>query len=242
MIFYIKKYQLLLLLSVLLTSSLYAFQADNPYLDEAIEQRNFDKKNWKKITSELDYSKDIGDALQKRKGKERTPATETSPPWNGPSKGMMTFLKFLLILGGIVAIAVILGYMIGAFKDAPKNKKISTASVKTLDLEHVEENIHETDLEQLIRQAVGEGQYSIAIRLYYLLIIKELSLKEHILWKRDKTNTDYLRELEQTNFFAAFRQVTSVYERAWYGDVIPKEGDYVAVKEDFERLVRQIRL
>lgn len=238
-LFFLKKYQFLFLLSVSLISSTYAFQNQDSYLDEPIEQRNFDEKQWKKITSGIDYSEDIGDELEKRKDKKRETQAPTAP-WT-PSEGLLTFFKFLFLFLSIVGVAIILGYFIGAFTNTPKNKKIKNTSVKTLDLEQIEENIHETDLEQFIQKAVAEGQYNIAIRLYYLLIIKELSLKSHIDWKKDKTNSDYLREVENLDFSQLFRDITLVYERAWYGNTLPQEEDYVSIKNSFEGLIQQIR-
>ena len=54
--------------------------------------------------------------------------------------------------------------------------------------EKIEENIHESDLDKFIKQAESEEKYNLAIRLYYLAIIKELSLGKLIKWKRNKTN------------------------------------------------------
>ena len=47
-----------------------------------------------------------------------------------------------------------------------------------------EEHIYESDLDRFIREATEQGNYALAIRLYYLAIIKELSLNRTILWKK----------------------------------------------------------
>ena len=103
-----------------------------------------------------------------------------------------------------------------ATTDAKKIVEGSYISV-TFTLENVEDNIYESDLDRFIREALDKENYTQAVRLYYLAIIKELSLKKWVKWKKDKTNRDYTRELSNTTFQNGFRNVTNIFERVWYG-------------------------
>ena len=62
-------------------------------------------------------------------------------------------------------------------------------------MDNLDQYIHETDLERFLREALAQGNYTLAIRLYYLQVIKDLSAKSAIRWSREKTNRDYQREL-----------------------------------------------
>jgi len=119
----------------------------------------------------------------------------------------------------------------------PKNKKVVKSNAH-ITIDNVEEHIYESDLDRFIREAVEQNNYTLAIRLYYLAIIKELSLKRAIKWKKDKTNKDYLREMRKTNLFNPFREATRIFERIWYGEEELEKEDYQEIKPTFEKLVQ----
>ena len=73
-------------------------------------------------------------------------------------------------------------------------------------------------MEGFIRQALAEKNYALAVRLYYLAILKELSLTNQIKWKKDKTNREYLREMSGKKLASPFRETTLIFERVWYGN------------------------
>src|SRR5690606_20447405 len=105
----------------------------------------------------------------------------------------------------------------------------------------IESDFRETDLDKFIRQAIDEKNYALAVRLYYLAIIKELSLSNIIKWKRDKTNESYLRETRETRFFEPFREVTRLFEKIWYGPEKLDEQQFLSIKPKFESLIKLTR-
>ena len=96
-------------------------------------------------------------------------------------------------------------------------------------------------MERFLRQALEKEDYGLAVRLYYLAILKELSLKKAIKWKKDKTNRDYQRELRQTKFAEAFSEVTYIFERAWYGRSQLRESDYKQIEPKFQRFIYALK-
>ena len=120
---------------------------------------------------------------------------------------------------------------------APRSRKISK-SFNNFSIEKIENNIHETDLDRFIRKAVEEKKFVLAIRLYYLAIIKELSLSKMIKWKRDKTNRNYLNEIRSTSLFNPFKEVTRIFERVWYGQGNLDEKEYLSIKPKFDQLIK----
>ena len=212
------------------------------YLDNQISETKFDKKNWEKTISGIDYSgqpakekkeKDSGasgtdgSSSSSSSGSERTYETEDYSS-SEPSSFWSGFFKFFLIALAVVVIAFIVANMVGAegWTFTPTARKQQPKTAVPITLENVEENIYESDLDRFIREALQKENYAQAVRLYYLAIIKELSLKRWIRWKKDKTNRDYIRELSNTNFQNSFRNVTRMFERIWYGKQKLEGGDF----------------
>lgn len=223
--------------------------AQNPqdvYMDSEIIERKIDKASWEQAIEGLDYNEEEEKKEEKEEEEEvYTPPTSSSggsSPRSYPSGGSSAFWAgFFKVLFIIIIIAVIVLLAVhfmgaGAFVN-PKNKKFATAD-NTITIDNIEDHIYETELERFIREAVEQKKYALAIRLYYLAIIKELSLNRTIKWKKDKTNKDYLREMRKTNLFQSFREATRIFERAWYGKREIAEAEYLAVKPKFEALVK----
>jgi hypothetical protein len=84
--------------------------------------------------------------------------------------------------------------------------------------ELTEENFIETDLEKLLRIALESNDYRSAVRILYLSTIQQLNSTGLILWKKDKTNKDFLREMRKHSNYKTFRDITLAYEIVWYGD------------------------
>lgn len=207
----------------------YSFQSSpkEDYFQSEFTEKNLNKSSWSDAKSGLDYSNhktnkkkkksntnepvddgDYSDAIEEDEA-ELPPVSDI---WSG-------FFKFLFIAMAVIILAFIIANMVGAegWALAPSNKKIKPQSAIPITLENIEERIHESDLDRFIREALEKENYPLAVRLYYLAIIKELSLKKWIKWKKDKTNRDYIRELSTTNWHANFRAATAMFERVWYG-------------------------
>lgn len=122
----------------------------------------------------------------------------------------------------------------------PRNKKINEI-LSVEELTQLEENLHQANLEDFIRRAIEQGNYTLAMRLYYLAILKELSLQERIEWKRDKTNRDYLREMRSSNIFNDFSDVTTIFERIWYGNIALSQTDFEQIEPQFKTLIHNIK-
>lgn len=217
------------LLLILLSSNIgYSFQSipTEDYMNSEIVEKKFDKSAWKNAIEGIDYSnapakKEVTDKPDvETEDDDRVYEDESFTPPPDMGKFWRGFFKFFLIALAVVVLAFIIANMVGAegWSLAPSNRKLEqTKSNIPITLENVEDNIYESDLDRFIREALEKENYTQAVRLYYLAIIKELSLKKWVRWKKDKTNRDYIRELSNTSFQHGFRNVTNVFERVWYG-------------------------
>lgn len=85
----------------------------------------------------------------------------------------------------------------------------------------------------LISEAENDKNFNLATRYLYLKTLKNLSEKGLINFVPDKTNLDYLHEMETGNYFGEFQSLTHNYEYLWYGKFLIGEKNYQYLKEEF---------
>jgi len=203
------------------------------YQQEEVNKRTFNQSDWEQAVGDIDYSKDLERAKPKKKKEPKERRDISFNP--GFSK---SFATVLLVIIGIALLVLLLRLTLGAQAKA-RNKKIK-ATQEAISLEEIEENLTANDPTNLIDQAIQNGNYRLALRLYYLKIIRELSLTGAIEWKKDKTNGDYLRELKKNQLRSPFRSVTIAFERIWYGNRLLDREEFMRIQPEFDHLLNTI--
>lgn len=238
----IKKIVTLLFFSLLVGISLQAQEGNTPedrYLESTIEQRALDRKRWADLTEGINYT-------EKKQRQQKTTQDQGNPSSHSPDNPIFgegtgtAIARFLLIVLGAIGIALLVRSMLGYGK--AKDKKIKRNTNEGIDIQKIEENIHEADLEDYIGQAKAKGNYNLAIRLYYLAILKELSLRKDIKWKVDKTNNEYVREMRGHVLFPDFQGLTRIFERSWYGDSLLNQQIFNQLEPGFQHFIDRIAL
>ncbi len=102
-----------------------------------------------------------------------------------------------------------------------------------MPFETLGENIHAIDFTEAITQAITQKNYRLAIRLYYLKTLKELTDHEMIDWQINKTNRSYVYELNSPTLRPDFERITRQFEYAWYGDFPVDEPQFIHIKNQF---------
>ncbi len=209
------------------------YKYDRSYFSDDLASADFDKSDWKKATQDLDYSED-----PKKPKKEKETNNADLPDFNGEilSKEAAEVLRTFFFILAIGILAFIL-YRILRSSVMLKNPKVRA---QTVGVTEVIQNIQETELEKMLREALSSNNYKQAIRICYLMVIKELSLKKLIEWKKDKTNGEYLKEMRDHEEYRPFRDLTRFFERAWFGEGEVQEGDYTQSKPKFDSLIQTI--
>jgi len=85
---------------------------------------------------------------------------------------------------------------------------------------------------------IGDKNYPLAVRLYFLETIKALDANEHIKWKKDKTNLTYLYEIKNSNIADNFKKATRIFERVWYGEEPLGEQAFSSIQNHFKSLIK----
>ena len=199
------------------------------YLADSIKKHDFNKADWKEATKGLSYNeKSVKEKTKKDKHFEHS---SSSGSWFNISSGVGQAIL-------IIIVAALLGFILfKLFNGQISNTKVSNQ--KTYRIEEIEDAIHETDLERYLREAIANKEYRIAIRIYYLMAIKALSEREWIKWKKDKTNNQYLFEMSARPNYTGFRDLTRLFEFAWYGEMTVDEKHFQLLDPKFKELDRK---
>jgi hypothetical protein len=158
----------------------------------------------------------------------------TAPFTEGP---LFQTILWLVIIGGFAAFVII--YLsnsnVGLFRK--KSKPMLTDEQMEADTD----NIFEINYQREIDRAVSNGNYRFAVRLMFLRQLKNLSDKNVIQYKPDRTNFDYLLQLHPTKYYHDFFQLTRNYEYSWYGqfDIDPQK--FGLIRKDFENFDSKLR-
>lgn len=114
-----------------------------------------------------------------------------------------------------------------------KNEKLQSDEITA-------ENIAQTDIKALITTAEKTNDYRLAIRYYYLLVLKQLNLKNFIKFEEDKTNADYMKAIASHKFSKNFAYTSYIYDYTWYGEFLLNSDQYQSVKNSFVQLIKEI--
>jgi hypothetical protein len=154
-----------------------------------------------------------------------------------PFNGFFLFWKMLpyLILGFAVVFVVS-----RLLKTDIKGLFYRSGSTVKLEFSEVEEDIHEMNFKQLIDEAVAQKKFPKAVRLFYLSILKDLADKDLISWKIEKTNHDYVNELDPPELRQHFAGLTDLFEYVWYGNIALDDQRFETAAEEFKSFSLQL--
>ncbi|WP_158640533.1 DUF4129 domain-containing protein [Anseongella ginsenosidimutans] len=158
---------------------------------------------------------------------------------NGEGLGFWSFFLTRVIPWTIVllAIALVTMKLLGIDPDSFLRKKTVSSNIPfreaTAGLAH-------DDFKERMEEALGQRNFRLAIRLYYLDILRHLSGAGLIEWHPDKTNRQYFREISSKELRDRFGRLTRLFEYVWYGETSPGEADFEAARAEFHALKNSI--
>ena len=144
---------------------------------------------------------------------------------------------FPFLLGGFVIFVIlktVLGIDARFWKKTPKTSKLSKKLI------YEDEDIHEINLDALLQQAIENKDFRLAIRYYYLSILKGLTNKEIIDYHKDKTNSEYLFEIENKELRTNFSYLSYVYTYVWYGEFPVDENSFKIAQNKYQSFLKSI--
>jgi len=182
------------------------------------QEEKFSKETWKELTEDLDYG-DVKDAPKEEVREYNPPSTSGGDGGFALGKTGQIIVISLIVLFLIFLVARLLGF-------GTRGNKVLLKREHQFSIDTLEEHLHESDLERFLRIALEDQDYRVAIRIYYLMVMKNLSELGWIVWKKDKTNYDYVREMRGQSSHKKFSSLTGAFEIIWYGEVTIHESEY----------------
>lgn len=250
--------------------SSYEYQTEqDKYLEEPIEKKRFDREKWEKLRRDVleeQYIDDIeedykiedndnpyrGDKKRRKtrfypRGGKNQDKAKIKPEdieerrRNRSNNQMPEFFSipswvgnFIIILL-IIALAALIFYL---FFKAPANEEDKKIKHDLDDIPPSE--IPKSELQIRLEKALLNKDYRLAIRIYFIFLIKELSEKKLINWEKEKTNYSYLVEMRNHKYYNEFDETVMLYELIWYGKRKINEDDYHKIEPQFKSLVEKI--
>lgn len=176
---------------------------------------------------------------QNNHGKESAPDKSSKQDDYKPvgNPGWLNALLWIIAVGGFVI--VLIWYLsssnVGFFR-----RKDSTTKVEETGEEEMPEDIFAINYQKEIDKAVAAGNYRLAIRLQYLRLLKNMAERNIISYRQDKTNFEYLFEMQQRPYYKEFFSITRHYEYSWYGKFNVSSEAYAVIQSGFTKLDRQV--
>ena len=202
-----------------------------------VETRRFNKElNSVYNGPEFQYKEVKKDKEEKKEIKPREKDQFSLDFFKALTDFLSTVFPYLLAL--IVVIIIVKSVLAGNtdFWRFKKQKITKSAIVK----EEIEENIEETDFEKLLKLAISNKDYRKATRYYYLLLLKQMNEKELINYHKDKTNSEYIFDLEKVELRKHFSYLLYIYDYVWYGEFNVNETNFVTIENEYQSFLKKI--
>tara|TARA_R110000787_G_scaffold190356_4_gene301801 strand:- start:1161 stop:1880 length:720 start_codon:yes stop_codon:yes gene_type:complete len=149
------------------------------------------------------------------------------------------FLLVILRILPYIILAVALFFMIKYFLNIRATSILKGSNKSIVTFGSDEELIKREDLETLLKDAIDSEEYRIAVRFYYLLILKKLTASNLIVWQQEKTNEDYIKEIKETSLQSKFSESTRVYDFVWYGNFNINKTDFINAELIFKSILNK---
>jgi hypothetical protein len=151
-----------------------------------------------------------------------------------PRTSMQTVLWIIIIAGGLALIFVLLAARnVSVFG---RKKKLINDPVETDETTDIFAIKYISEIDR----AAMAGNYRLAIRLMFLRLLKSMTEQNIIDYKHDRTNYDYLVQLNTSPYYSDFFRVTRHYEYTWYGKFNVSPDAYEIIKNEFDTLEAKV--
>jgi len=221
-----KAVNIILFLLLSLTNNLFS-QADMTLS----QQKSLEKDEFEILQKQLDYSKTKRTLVPREQKTKKRKKEKDMPSFALPGLGSgLSILAYAIV---IILIGFLLYFI---FSNIKLDQKIEASS--EIDIEEIE-NIEELDTRIAYEEAIRNEDYRSAIRMQFLYVMQILSLKELIVWKPEKTNRDYNREIDDIEIKNEFRQLASYFERIWYGNNIIDEQRFNSLNAFYINFIKK---
>jgi hypothetical protein len=151
----------------------------------------------------------------------------------------ISFVAWLLKILAVIVIVIVIFLIVKALIDKEGQWIFGkNAKKRTIYYSDAEKNIHLLDFEKLIKESLQSGEKRIVVRYYYLWLLKVMAQNNYIEWDIEKTNSDYLYELQRPIHKEEFMYLSYLYNYIWYGEFEIDEAIFQKTQNRFKKAIK----
>lgn len=188
---------------------------------DSIYVRKISDDSWSSITRDKDFIYTV----QKPKPPKKLPNLS----WLIQLFHLLKYFLYALI--GAVVIYIIYYILtnseFGYFKKGKPAEEIPSGTY--------EDEYTYNEWDKALQDAIAQGNYRLAVRILYLQSLQKLHLAQHIAYQQEKTNWDYVHQLQNTSLQPSFIQLTKYFDYIWYGHFSINEARFRELQEQFKQ-------
>ncbi|WP_037314852.1 DUF4129 domain-containing protein [Salegentibacter sp. Hel_I_6] len=144
----------------------------------------------------------------------------------------LPYVLLILVLGLITWLFIRLN---------PGNAVMAEPLTGKVNFQKEEDLVKSADISSLIQKAIQQENYRLAVRYLYLKSLRLLDQKEHISYRFQKTNEDYINEIRETELKSQFTKITRLYDFIWYGDFDLSKSRFEKVNQEFSQMENSLK-
>lgn len=180
---------------------------------------------------------DKGEYFSKKNTEQHREKKSSPSSSNSNNQGMGAFGSIVLYTLLAVLLGVIIYFLFINTTISDNGKRF-----EELEIEKAPVEISKTELELMLEKALVNEDYRLAVRIYFIFILKDLSEKKWIVWKKEKTNYSYSMEMRGKKEYELFNESVSLFELVWYGDYKISQTDYASIEPKFKLLLKELSI
>lgn len=148
----------------------------------------------------------------------------------------------MLKIGAIAIFLLVAFFIFKAVMNDEGNWIFGKSSDKNIiPITDIENNLSITDFEKLTNEAESKEEYRLAIRYYYLWLLKKLTNAEVIDYDVEKTNSDYYNEIVSEDIKTQFSYTSYLYNYIWYGEFEVSKLDFDKAKSAYTNFINSVK-
>ncbi len=187
-----------------------------------------DEETWKERVEGIDYTE------------EREVKEDEKPPETGqsdlPSDSLINPEAAQAVSYVLVAIIVLVVLVVILQRYRPSSAVAVTERIEAQSIEEAEENLPMVTLNKIFDDALEKGDYRSALRINFLMILQRMIDARLIVWKKRKTNEQYLKEIKDQNVILPFGMIVKIFDDVWYGEAHITSVQFEGIRRNFETL------
>lgn len=202
------------------------------YEEQSRTSKKLNKEEWEVLKQKIKIKEYKPKQKEIKKNQDEKEWKLQIPP------GLSLYLKWLLFGGILLALLALVLNVMGVHFIKAKTKKKDIP----IGLDDIENHLDTAAIDPHLYTAIKNKNFKLAIRLYYLMIIQQLSIKGIIIWKKYKTNKQYLTEVKKSDeYYSTLKKLTFTYEQCWFGDNLLSEAEYNNIQPDFINFLHHLK-